>query len=48
MQHPHGPDAVRPGYTQPRRRTGLIALAVIGFVVLAGALHLIGVLPPGS
>ena len=48
MQRPDDPDVAHPHDTQARRRTALIVMAVIAFVVLAGTLHLAGVLPPGS
>ena len=47
MQRPGEPRAPRfNGMTDARRR-GLIAVGIVAAAVLAGALHLVGVLPPG-
>jgi len=47
MQRPDEPRAPRfSGMTDTRRR-GLIAVGIIAAAAFAGALHLVGVLPPG-
>lgn len=47
MQHDRPPTASRPAYPGRGRSRVLIILAVTAACLLAGALHLVGVLPPG-
>lgn len=48
MQAPdHDTDLESKFYADRRRRTVLIILTVIAALVVAGGLHLTGVLPPG-
>lgn len=48
MQPPdHDTDVESKYHADRRRRSTLIVLAVVACLVLAGGLHLTGVLPPG-
>jgi hypothetical protein len=48
MQSPdHDTDLESTYYADRRRRSVLVVLAVVACLILAGGLHLAGVLPPG-